>query len=64
MQVYPIRGAPFCTTKIQEKLLKKLGTEKAFPFTFEVGHLTAAVVCVCVRCGSIFGIKYQLERAR
>eukprot|EP00116_Pleurobrachia_bachei_P015555 sb/3475817/ len=36
MQVYPIRGAPFCTTKIQEKLLKKLGTEKAFPFTFEL----------------------------
>lgn len=36
MQVYPVRGSPFCTTKIQEKLLKKLGAERAFPFTFEL----------------------------
>jgi len=36
MQVYPVRGTPYCTTKIQEKLLKKLGNERAFPFTFEL----------------------------
>ena len=36
MQVYPVKGVASCTTKIQEKLLKKLGAERAFPFTFDV----------------------------
>ncbi|KAL5254780.1 hypothetical protein ACHWQZ_G014278 [Mnemiopsis leidyi] len=36
MQVYPVKGVASCTTKIQEKLLKKLGAERAFPFTFDL----------------------------
>ncbi|XP_063681975.1 beta-arrestin-1-like isoform X2 [Bolinopsis microptera] len=36
MQVYPVKGVASCTTKIQGKLLKKLGSERAFPFTFDL----------------------------